>query len=86
LLKQSQLLVKPFPTPPFPAQSSTLAGSRQVAPNLFLNPLADERETPAGMTYRKVVHPPTHDRIDLRDQSTDRLGLEAPEDDSQFSQ
>jgi hypothetical protein len=64
----------------------SLTGSRQVAPNLFLNPLADERETPTGMTYRKVVHPTTQDRIDLLDQSTDRLGSEAPEDDSQCSQ
>jgi hypothetical protein len=54
-----------------------------MPPNLLLNPIADERETPTGMTHRKVIHPTAQDRIDLCDQPTDGLGLKAPEDDSQ---
>jgi hypothetical protein len=54
-----------------------------MAPDLFLNPIADERETPTGVTDRKVIHPTAQDRIDLFDQPTDGLGLEAPEDGSQ---
>jgi hypothetical protein len=86
LVKQTQRSVKPFPTPPFPSKSSTLAGSRQMAPDLFLNPIADERETPTGVTHRKVVHPTAKNRIDLFDQATDGLRLIALENNSQLAQ
>src|SRR5262249_34527894 len=86
LVKQAQRSVKPFPTPPFPSKSSTLAGPRQMAPDLFLNPIADERKTPTGVTHRKVVHPTAKNRIDLFDQATDGLRLIALENNSQLAQ
>jgi hypothetical protein len=51
-----------------------------MAPDLFLNPITDERETPTGVTHRKVIHPTAQDRIDLVDQPADGLGLGASED------
>ena len=41
-----------------------------MALDLFLNPITAERETPTGVTYRKVIYPPTQDRIELCDQVT----------------
>jgi hypothetical protein len=57
-----------------------------VAPDLFLNPIANEREAPTRVTHRKVVHPTSQDRIDLFDQSTDRLGLKTLEHVSELAQ
>jgi hypothetical protein len=57
-----------------------------MAPYLFLNPIPDERETPTRVTYRKVIHKPAKDRIDLFDQSTDGLGLTASENHSKLRQ
>jgi hypothetical protein len=48
-----------------------------MAPDLFLNPIADERETLAVVTEGKVVHPTAQNRIHFLDQSTDKLGLES---------
>ena len=57
-----------------------------MAPDLFLNPIADERKTPTGVTHRKVVHPTAKNRIDLFDQATDGLRLIALENNSQLAQ
>ena len=37
-----------------------------MAPDLFLNPIADERETATRVTHRKVIHPTAQSRIDFR--------------------
>ena len=57
-----------------------------MAADLLLNPIADERETPTGVTHRKVIHPTAKDRIDLVDQVTNGLGLGTSEDDSKLAQ
>jgi len=57
LLKESQLLVEPLSTPPFPPETWPQPGAHQVPPNLLFHPVFDEREAPTGVSYREVVHP-----------------------------
>src|SRR3954464_6654954 len=57
-----------------------------MAPHLFLNPIADERETPTRVSHRKVVHPAPQDRIDLFNQSVGGLGLVASENNPELAQ
>ena len=57
-----------------------------MAPDLFLNPIANEGETPTRVTYGEVIHPTAQDRIDFFDQPTNGLGLVATENDSQCTQ
>ena len=78
-MKEPDGPIQPFPTPPLPSKSLALAGSPQVAPDLRLYPVSNVRETPARVTYRKVLHPAAQDRINLLDQLRDRLGLKASE-------
>lgn len=86
LVEESEGSIQPFLAPPLPPEALALAGSSQVAPNLLLYPVSDIRETPAGVTDRKVVHPTAQDRIDLLDQLPHGLRAMASEDQLELAQ
>lgn len=79
LVEKSEGVIQPCPTLPLPPEALALASFRQVAPNLLLDPVADIRETPAGVADRKVVHPTPQNGIDLLDQLRPGLRAIAPE-------
>src|SRR5260370_22152961 len=45
-----------------------------MVPNLLFDPVSDVREAPARVTYRKVLHPATQNRVDLRNHLADWPG------------
>ena len=74
-IEQPHRPIQPSCTPPLPSETATLTGSGPVGPDLLFNPGANELEASAGVTKRKVTHPPAQDRIDLLDHPMERLGL-----------
>ena len=80
LREQSEPLIKPPPTPPLPAKSSTSALLHQVSPYLLLDPILDVTEASTRHSYAKIVHPSTQDRVDQVHDPLDRLRAVAPED------
>ena len=77
--KESQRIVQPFPAPPLPAETSTLARPSQMSPNLLFYPVSDVGETPARVADREVLHPTAQDRVDLLDHAAHGLGARDPE-------
>src|SRR2546426_6849395 len=66
LREEAELPIQPCFSPPLPAETVTLAGPHQMVPNLLLDPVSNVREAPARMADRKVLHPATQNRVDLR--------------------
>src|SRR5262249_54426429 len=64
-----------------PAEALSFPSFHHVAPNLLLHPVLNEAEALAGVSYRKVIHPPTQHRVDQIDHPIHRLGLVATDDD-----
>src|SRR5260370_37017909 len=50
-----------------------------MVPNLLFDPVSDVREAPARVSYRKVLHPATQNRVDLRNHLADWPGPMAAE-------
>jgi hypothetical protein len=80
VIEESQSLVQPGATPPVPAKASTLPGPHHRAPDFPLNPVSNVGKTSAGPPDAEVVHPAAHDRVDLGDQSPNRLRATATRD------
>ena len=64
IIKSSEGIVQLTPTPRLRAEASTLTGSHQVAPNLLLNPVSNEREASTrvpdselGDAHRRIDRP-----------------------------
>src|SRR5437899_3922489 len=66
LMEEAERSIQPRVAPPLPAESVTLARARQMVPNLLVDPVSNVREAPARMADRKVLHPATQNRVDLR--------------------
>ena len=83
VVKQTQPVVKPFATPPLPAEAFAFPGTHQMPPDLLLYPAFDHPKAETRMADPKVVHPATQDRIDFRnhdlDGPTDMLTEDLPE-------
>src|SRR5216684_1166936 len=79
LREESERPVQPCFTPPLPAETVTLAGPHQMVPNLLFDPGSNVREAPARMAHRKVLHPATQNRVDLRNHLADWPGPMAAE-------
>src|SRR5712691_5437985 len=73
-MEESERSIQPRFAPPLPAETVTLARTRQMVPNLLVDPVANVRETSARVAYGKVLYPATQNRIDLRNHLSDRLG------------
>src|ERR1039458_2986789 len=80
IIVESQVLIEPLPTPPLPAETGSLPGTHQMAPNLLFYPVSDKRKAFTRIAYCKVVHPTAKDRIDLLDHSLHRLADTSSED------
>src|SRR4029434_10939266 len=61
------------------AEAGRLVGPHQMVPNLLLDPVSNVREAPARMANRKVLHPATQNRVDLRNLLADWPGPMAAE-------
>ena len=57
IIKQSQSIVKPGPTPPVPAKATTFPGMHQMSSNLFLHPVFNVSKALAGVADPKIVDP-----------------------------
>src|ERR1700674_4568478 len=79
LREEAERPIQPRFTPPLPAETVTLAGPHQMVPNLLFDPVADVREAPARVADRKVLHPATQNRVDLRNHLADWPGPMAAE-------
>ena len=75
VLEQTQVLVKPLPTPPLPAEAPPLPCTHQMTPDFLFHPVFHKAKTPARIPYRKIAHPAPQDRVNELNHPTDRLGL-----------
>ncbi len=57
IIKQSQSIVNPGPTPPVPTEATAFSGMHQMSSDLFLQPVFDITKTFAGVADPKVVDP-----------------------------
>src|SRR5215469_14175019 len=57
-VEQPESVVQPRPTPPLPAEALSFPSLRQMAPDLFLDPIFDVAEALARVTHREVGDPP----------------------------
>src|SRR5229473_8384092 len=78
-MEESERAVQPRGAAPLPPETVTLAGPHQMVPNLLFDPVANVREAPARMADRKVLHPATQNRVDLRNHLADGPGPMAAE-------
>src|SRR5215831_241265 len=85
-MEEPQRPIQPLLAPPLPPEALALATSRQVAPNLLLDPVSDVREAPTRVAHRKVVHPTAQNGIDLLDQLLHGLRAMASENQLEFAQ
>src|SRR5438445_10622140 len=79
LREEAERPIEPCLGPPLPAETVTLARARQMVPNLLVDPVSNVREAPARMADRKVLHPATQNRVDLRNHLADWPGPMAAE-------
>src|ERR1051325_8918218 len=83
-MEQTERVVQPFPTPPFPTHPLAFTGTHQVPPDLLFYPSFNHREASARIANLKVIHPTAQDRIDLLNHFAHRLADVAPEDLPEF--
>src|ERR1039457_5311554 len=86
LVKQSQFIVQPAPTPPLPAEASQFAGTHQMSAHLLFHPVFDKAEASTGVTNGKVVHPAAQNRVDELYDPVYRPRNEASEDVFELAQ
>ena len=70
VVEQTQELIQPLATPPCPAETLAFSGSQHMAPDLLFYPVLNETEALAGVSNRKVIHPPSQYRVDQLNNST----------------
>ena len=58
VIKQSQSLIKPGPTPPVPAEATAFSCPHQMSSDLFLHPILDITKALAGVSDPEIVNPP----------------------------
>ena len=61
IVKQSQSLIQPSPTPSVPAETTAFSRTHQMMSDLLFHPVFDITKALAGIANPKVVHPsPEH--------------------------
>ena len=63
-VKQLQFIIKPVFTPLFPAEAPAILRSSKMPPNFLFNPIFNKAKTLTGVSYRKIVNPPSKYRVD----------------------
>ena len=64
VVKQSQSLIKPGPTPPVPAEATAFSCSHQMTSDLFLHPVFDITKALTGVANPKIIDPASENRVD----------------------
>src|SRR5437879_4490514 len=72
-IKQSQRVVQPFPTPPFPCHPLAFTDTHQVPPDLLFYPSFNHREASTRIPNPKIIHPAPQDRINPLNHFSHRL-------------
>ena len=63
IVKQSQSLIKPGPTPSVPAEPTAFSRMHQMTSDLFRHPVFDISKTPTGVSDPKIVDPSPENRV-----------------------
>ena len=63
IVKQSQSLIQPSPTPSVPAEATAFSRTHQMTSDLLLHPVFDISEALAGVSNPKIVYPSPENRI-----------------------
>ena len=63
IVKQSQSLIQPGPTPSVPAKATAFSRMHQMTPDLLLHPVFDIPKAFTGVSDPKIVDPSPENRV-----------------------
>ena len=67
IVKQSQSLIQPGPTPSVPAEATAFSRMHQMTSDLFRHPVFDIPKTLTGVSDSKIVDPSPENRVNQVD-------------------